>query len=137
MNAAPLLRDDSYCFGCGSENPIGLRLTFHWDGDTYVTRYVPERSHQGWAGRTHGGILALILDEVLSRAALDRHGLDWVTAELTTRLVKPAPIGRALIVRGKVASVRSRLIICHGEVLDEESGQIIATGSAKLMRPVA
>jgi len=133
----PLLRDDSYCFGCGSDNPIGLHLAFHWEGDTYMTRYVPQRAHQGWAGRTHGGILALILDEVLSRAALDRHGMDWVTAELTTRLVKPAPIERALIVKGNVVTVRSRIIICSGEVSDEISGQIIATGIAKLMRPVA
>lgn len=136
-DAPLLLRDDSYCFGCGADNPIGLHLTFHWEGDTYMTRYVPERSHQGWAGRTHGGIIALILDEVLSRAALDRHGMDWVTAELTTRLVKPAPIGRALIVKGQVVTVRSRIIICSGEVSDEIAGQIIATGSAKLMRPVA
>jgi uncharacterized protein (TIGR00369 family) len=130
-----LLRDDSYCFGCGRENPIGLRLTFRWEGDTYLTRYVPEREHQGWAGRTHGGILALILDETLSRAALERHGLDWVTAELTTRLHKPAPILRPLIARGEIKMVRSRIIVCRGEVLDEETGQIIASGEAKLMRP--
>lgn len=130
-----LLRDDSYCFGCGHENPIGLRLTFRWEGDTYLTRYVPEREHQGWAGRTHGGILALILDEILSRAALERHGLDWVTAELTTRLHRPAPILRPLIARAEVKMVRSRIIICRGEVIDEETGQIIASGEAKLMRP--
>jgi len=130
-----LLRDDSFCFGCGRDNPIGLRLTFDWDGDTYLTRYVPEREHQGWAGRTHGGILALILDELLSRAALERHGMDWVTAELSTRLLRPAPIGRPLVGRGRIVSVRSRLIVCQGEVSDEETGQIVASGEAKLMRP--
>jgi len=122
------------CFACGGDNPIGLRLAFHWDGDVYCTRYVPDRMHQGWSGRTHGGMLSLVLDEVLSRVVLARFGFDWVTVEITTRLVRPAPVGRALDVRGKVESVRSRLITSSGEVIDVESGQIIATGLAKLMR---
>ncbi|BDI34359.1 phenylacetic acid degradation protein [Capsulimonas corticalis] len=134
-NSSPLLRDDGMCFGCGSENPIGLHLTFAWDGDTYGARFVPEACHQGWVGRVHGGILALVLDEVLSRAALERHGLDWVTAELTTRLVRPAPTGEPLIVRGRIDSVRSKMILCSGEVVDERSGAVIARGVAKMMRP--
>ncbi|MGO8671984.1 MAG: PaaI family thioesterase [Capsulimonadaceae bacterium] len=134
MSNSLSLTDDGMCFGCGEHNPIGLRLTFGWDGDLYYTRYTPERLHQGWAGRTHGGILALVLDEVLSRAVLERYGLDWVTVELTTRLVRPAPVGRCLRIHGRVGSVRSRLITAEGEVLDEETGRIIASGTAKLMR---
>ncbi|MEO7719187.1 MAG: PaaI family thioesterase, partial [Capsulimonas sp.] len=127
-DGSSLLRDDGMCFGCGSENPIGLHLIFGWDGDTYSTRFIPQAQHQGWVGRVHGGILALLLDEVLSRAALERHGLDWVTAELTTRLVQPAPTGQALIVRGHIESVRPRLILCVGEVIDEATGGVIARG---------
>jgi acyl-coenzyme A thioesterase PaaI-like protein len=138
MSEAPKLplEDNGLCFGCGNRNPIGLRLTFHWDGNIYSTRYVPKQEHQGWAGRTHGGMIALVLDEVLSRAALEQFGLDWVTAELTTRLVKPAPIGEALLVRGWVETVRSKMIVCVGDVIDEKSGVLIARGQAKMMRPL-
>jgi acyl-coenzyme A thioesterase PaaI-like protein len=129
-----LLRDDGMCFGCGKHNPIGLHLTFWWEGDTYYTRYTPERVHQGWAGRTHGGMLSLVLDEMLSRSALERHGLDWVTAEMTVRLRKPAPVGRALLIQARVDNVRSKLITTSAEVLDDESGSILATATAKLMR---
>ena len=129
-----LLRDDGMCFGCGEHNPIGLRLTFWWEGDTYYTRYTPERVHQGWAGRTHGGMLSLVLDEMLSRSALERHGLDWVTAEMTVRLRKPAPVGRTLLIQARVDNVRSKLITTSAEVLDDESGSILATATAKLMR---
>jgi len=128
------LRDDGMCFGCGPHNPIGLHLQFWWEDDTYYTRYTPERVHQGWAGRTHGGILSLVLDEMLSRAALERHGLDWVTAEMTVRLRKPALVGRPLLVQARVDTVRSKLIATSAEVLDEETGIVLATATAKLMR---
>jgi len=82
----------------------------------------------------HGGLLALVLDEALSRAALEKHGLHWVTAELTTRLHAPAAIGEPLRVTARITSVRPRLIVCTGEVRTETSSQLIASGTAKLMR---
>ena len=129
-----VLRDDGLCFGCGPHNPIGLHLQFWWQDDTYYTRYTPAREHQGWAGRTHGGMLSLVLDEMLSRAALERYGLDWVTAEMTVRLRKPAPVGRAYLVQARVDTVRSKMIATSAEVLDEATGAVIATATAKLMR---
>jgi len=131
---AKVLIDDGMCFGCGKDNPIGLKLEFEFDGETYSTTYTPDKTHQGWANRTHGGMLALVLDELLSRVVLVQHGLDWVTVELTTRLIKPAPVGRPLDVRTKIESVRGRLITATGEVVDHETGLTVATGSAKLMR---
>jgi uncharacterized protein (TIGR00369 family) len=122
------------CFGCGPNNPIGLRLTFWWEEDTYCTRFTPERVHQGWAGRTHGGILALVLDEMLSRAVLERHGLTWVTVEMTIRLRRPAPVGRMLRVTSKVESVRSAMISSSALVVDDETGELIASATGKLMR---
>ena len=130
----PTLQDDGMCFGCGPQNSIGLWLTFAWDGDTYVSFWTPAREHQGWANRVHGGLLALVLDEALSRAALERHGLHWVTAELTTRLRKPACVGEALRIEARVVTVRPRLIVCEGEVKTEAGGVVVATGQAKMMR---
>ena len=129
----PRLADDGFCFGCGPHNPNGLKLTFAWDGDTCLTRWTPLPEHQGWADRVHGGLLALVLDEVLSHAALERHGLHWVTASLTTRLKRPASIGHSLRAQARVITVRPRLIVSEGDI-QTESGLLIATGQAKLMR---
>ena len=131
-----LLEDNGLCFGCGPHNPIGLHLTFAWDGDEYGTRWTPEQVHQGWADRVHGGLLALVLDETLSRAALSRHGLNWVTAELTTRLQKPAVVGEPLRARARIIIVRPRLIICEGEIATEADGSVVAAGTAKMMRAI-
>lgn len=129
----PRLTDDGLCFGCGPHNANGLKLAFHWEDDICVTHWTPSREHQGWADRVHGGLLALVLDEVLSRAALERHGLHWVTAELTTRMKAPAPIGLPLRASARVVAVRPRLIVCEGEIRTP-SGLIVASGAAKLMR---
>lgn len=126
------LVNDGYCFGCGPDNPIGLGLTFERDGDVYVGYWTPQKVHQGWADRVHGGLLALVLDEALSFAALETHGLHWVTAELTTRLLAPAMVGEALQVTAWVVSVRPRLVVCAGEVRTGET--VVAVGTAKMMR---
>ena len=128
------LENDHYCFGCGTLNPIGLRLTFAWDGDRYSALWTPQREHQGWAGRVHGGLLALVLDEALSRAALERHGLTWVTAELSTRLKLPATVREPLRVTAWITSVRPRLIACAGEVRTVSDNRLIAAGQAKMMQ---
>ena len=136
MTASALrdLVDNGLCFGCGPHNEIGLKLAFAWDGDTYYTRWTPRPEHQGWADRVHGGLLALVLDEALARAALERHGRQWVTAELTTRLKRPAVVGDPLRIEARIITVRPRLIVCEGEARIETDGLLIATGQAKLMR---
>ncbi len=129
------LKADGLCFGCGPRNAIGLKLSFFWDGDDCCADWTPTREHQGWAGRAHGGLLATVLDEALSHAALERHGLHWVTAELTTRLRRPAAVGEPLRVSARITAVRPRLILCAGEVRTHPGGALVATGQAKMMRP--
>ena len=82
----------------------------------------------------HGGLLALVLDEALSRAALKKHGLHWVTAELSTRLKLPATVGEPLRVTAWIETVRPRLIACAGEVRAVTGNRLIATGQAKMMQ---
>lgn len=129
-----MLSDAGLCFGCGPNNPIGLHLTFAWAGDVYGARWTPAPEHQGWAGIVHGGLLALTLDETLSRAGLERHGLHWVTAALNTRLRRSARVGVPLVIEARIESVRAKLIVCRGEIREQESGLVVATGEAKLMR---
>ncbi|MDR3709823.1 MAG: PaaI family thioesterase [Capsulimonadaceae bacterium] len=131
----PPLLDDGYCFGCGPNNPIGLHLTFAWDETTgdYVTSYTPTREHQGWVGRIHGGLTAVVFDEVLSRVVLYTRDMKWVTAELTTRMIRPIVIGEPLEFRARIVMSRSRLTISEGEAISKRDGVVVATGRAKMM----
>jgi acyl-coenzyme A thioesterase PaaI-like protein len=131
-----MLIDNNYCFGCGASNPIGLCLKFEYDEKLgeYSTVFVPKAEHQGWSDRVHGGLLALVFDEVLSRVALTTISMDWVTAELTTRMLSPALIGKPLIFKARITSRRSRLVMTSAEAIDENLN-VIATATAKLMKP--
>lgn len=52
------------CIGCSPDNPFGLHLCFYEDGDDIVTTWKPSPLYQGWLDTLHGGIQALLLDEV-------------------------------------------------------------------------
>ncbi|MCL5036099.1 MAG: PaaI family thioesterase [Chloroflexi bacterium] len=91
------MTDDNYCFACGKENPIGLKLEFELidDNDGIVTEFTPGREYQGYAGVTHGGIVFTILDECMARLVIG-NGVNAVTAKMTTRFRKPAKTGEKL-----------------------------------------
>jgi len=129
------LADDGYCFGCGPNNPIGLKLEFAWDEKTgdYTTSYAPTREHQGWVGRIHGGLIGVVFDEVLSRVVLVKRGMCWVTAELTTRMIRSIAIGEALEFRGRIVVQRSRITISEGEAVSLRDGAVVASARCKSM----
>ncbi|MGN6674071.1 MAG: PaaI family thioesterase, partial [Thermomicrobiales bacterium] len=72
------------CFACGTRNADGLGLVFRQEGDTIVTEFTPDERFQGFPGVVHGGILATLLDETLSRTATGA-GRWMMTARLDVR----------------------------------------------------
>jgi uncharacterized protein (TIGR00369 family) len=121
------------CFGCGARNMAGLRLRFHAEGDTIVTEYTPEVAFQGFPGVVHGGILATLLDETLSRTAT-AEGRWMMTARLEIRYRHPAPLGRTLRVTARPVSSRARAIQAAGEIrLADEPGVVIATAEGTFL----
>ena len=58
------------CFVCGVRNDAGLKLQFRREDDLVVAEFLPQTQFQGFPGVVHGGILASLLDETLSRTAL-------------------------------------------------------------------
>ena len=126
------VKDDRWCFACGPENPHGLHLAgFHDEGEEHVVRFAPARHHQGWQGVTHGGIVATLLDEVMTRLLYSR-GQDAVTAELTVRYHHPLPTGVAVEARARETERRGRVVRVEAEVRTEE-GTLVASGQGKFM----
>ena len=127
------LEDDHRCFACGRDNPHGLRMSFRiTEKGEIESNFVPEARFQGFKGIMHGGIMSLLLDEMMVNLAWKR-GFHAVSAELTVRLKKPARTGRVIKLCGRIVSAEKRIIRTAAEARDE-SGELLAEAEAVCVR---
>lgn len=130
------LIDDHHCFACGLKNLDGLRL--HWEikGQMMNTQFIPEKKYQGWQGIVHGGILATLLDEAMTRLVGAVCG-SAVTAEMTVRYVMPASIGELLYVQGEIVKESRRLVEMKACIYKQNAaGALVAHAVGKAVKMV-
>jgi acyl-CoA thioesterase FadM len=130
----PLSRlEASDCFGCGTRNPIGLRMIFYRQGNAICSDVVLTRNHVGWQNMAHGGIISTLLDEVMAWAVIYFKRTFFVTRRMTVRYRAPVPVDVPLTVRGAIAP-ESPAGTCRtsGVLLDRE-GKSLATGEAEFV----
>jgi len=126
------LVDNERCFACGLENPDGLRLIWQVEGNVMTTAFSALPKYQGWQGIVHGGILATLLDEAMTRLAWIVCG-GALTAEMTVRYVAPAPIGETFQVRGEIVQ-ESRKLVEMKALIHDASGTLIAHSTGKAIK---
>lgn len=113
------------CFGCGQQNPSGLRLKFFVDEErTIVCRVRLARRFEGPPGHAHGGIIATLLDEAMSKANR-QFGVLAMTRQMEVEYLKPVPLGTALLLTGRHAGSSGRKHHCDAEIAGE-SGVTLA-----------
>jgi uncharacterized protein (TIGR00369 family) len=121
--------NEGLCFGCGRNNPIGLKLSFVRDGDTCRAEFTPDKAHQGWPGVVHGGILTCLLDEAMSYAAYFG-GFTCLTASLEVRLRQPARLEETLVITAAVTRNTKKLIETRARVCLQD-GTVVAESTSK------
>lgn len=85
----PWSEHDGYnCFGCAPHNPAGVRMEFYEDGEELISVWKPGTEYQGWFDTLHGGIQAVLLDEVCGWAVLRKLQTGGVTSKMETRFMK-------------------------------------------------
>jgi uncharacterized protein (TIGR00369 family) len=123
----PYLRlQKNNCFGCGINNPGGMRLKFIYDEERscFICRFRLSKRYTGPPGHTHGGIIATILDEAMGKVNKLR-GVLALTSQITVDYLKPVPLNQSLRAEGREVSVRGRRHINMAEILDQK-GQVLA-----------
>ena len=123
------------CFGCGPNNPNGLRLEFTRTAERSVeTRFKAQPHHCGAPEVIHGGIQATLLDEVFGIVIRSQFASGEVpaivTAEFTLRYRKPAPVGATVIVEGDFLREDGRNRFVEGRMRDEQ-GEVLTTAQAR------
>ncbi|MBU0697911.1 MAG: PaaI family thioesterase, partial [Proteobacteria bacterium] len=94
--------DNHKCFGCSPRNPSGLRMKFYTnDKSLFSSLTVPDHLC-GWDRFVHGGVIATILDEIMSWSAITLLKRIILTKSMTIDFVKPIFIGNRLTAEGKV-----------------------------------
>ena len=89
------------CFVCGGDNPEGLGLHVYGEGTDAVATFTPKPTHQGYPERLHGGIVGLLVDEMLVYAGAP-HGLWGMTAKVRYWVRRPIPLDETLTLRGRL-----------------------------------
>lgn len=131
------------CFGCGERNKTGLRLRFYADAEHVILcRVRLAKRFEGPPGHAHGGVIATLLDEAMSKANR-QFGVLAMTRQMEVEYLKPVPLGTRLLLTGRRAGVEGRKHRCEAE-LTNEAGEVLARGKAlfievdrKLLRKVS
>ena len=107
-----------HCFGCGPQNPEGLHLSFTIDREAHTasTTVVLDERYQGAPGYVHGGIIATLLDEAMSK--LNRPlGVLAMTRQMDVSYLRPVPIGAELLVKSRFLRRDGRKLFHEAELL--------------------
>ena len=108
---------DYNCFGCCPTNPIGTRMRFYEDGDDIVCLWRPTQNHQSWINTLHGGIQAVLLDEVCGWVVFHKLQTAGVTAKMEMRYHKPVSTLLPYIeLRARLQDMRRNVAYVHGEI---------------------
>lgn len=124
---------DMNCFGCGSENHHGLKMTFETNGQRLRSLVTVPDHLRGWSNIVHGGVLSTICDEVMAWAAIFLLKRFILTKTMTMSFLKPVTIGSRLSNFGYVKErIDERNAIMTGEIYNEK-GQLCATSTGEFV----
>ncbi|ALJ19240.1 PaaI family thioesterase [Microbacterium sp. No. 7] len=85
-----------FTLGRGVANPLSPPLAYAWDDDAVRVAFTLGRAHEGPPGAAHGGVSALVLDDLLARVP-QLLGVPRVTRGLDIRYRRPVPLGAPLV----------------------------------------
>jgi uncharacterized protein (TIGR00369 family) len=107
------------CFACREpvRGGLGLRFRTRLDGSV-IARFPCASDYQGYPGRLHGGIEAMLLDAAMTHCLFAR-GIHAVTARLDVRYRRPVGIEKAVWVTARLLRRTRRLCILTAEIVQE------------------
>lgn len=113
------------CFGCGPANPAGLHLEFMLaeDGTVVCAASIPD-TFEGPRGFLHGGIIATLLDETMSKA-IRSHNIVGMTRHMEVDYQRPVPSCTPIRLEGRVYHHEGRKHWAEARIIGE-AGAVLA-----------
>jgi acyl-coenzyme A thioesterase PaaI-like protein len=101
----------------GLASPWGLDIEVHHHGQEVEATVTLRAAHEGAPGRSHGGIVAALFDDVFG-FILGVIRQPAFTGELSIRYEAATPLHRPLVCRGRLAERSGRKLWIEGELVD-------------------
>ena len=129
----------NHCFGCGPNNPFGLKLQFSVTPElSVVCEANLSEFYEGPPGYVHGGVIATLLDEAMSKASRTRK-VTAMTREMRIEYLKPVPsrtpiriLGQFIRSEGRKQWLTGEIQNLRGKVLARADGFFIAIHSDQI-----
>lgn len=133
----------NHCYGCGPDNPHGLRIKSFWDGDESVCTFQPQPHHSaGPKQYLNGGIIATLIDchcvctamanayRRESREIGDAPEIWYVTGAMNVSYLKPTPIDRPVHLRARIVEEKPKKTVVQCSLSSEDNecarGEVVA-----------
>ncbi len=122
------------CIICGIENPSSVKAPFYEMEDGSVMSIFEFKDyHQSYPGRTHGGLITAMLDELGLRSLWPLENTYGVTMEITTKFRRPVPYNQTLKGIGKVIKNMPRFVQSEAKICDLDEN-VLAEATIKYMK---
>jgi hypothetical protein len=122
------------CFGCSTTNPHGLHLRFWYSEQGCFTRCTIPDYLCGLEGIVHGGILALLLDEVAEWTVIARLGRFGITRNISIWYWKLVRTNTEIIVESQIINQDERNAVQRSTIRSAD-GTLMAESRSEWLLP--
>jgi acyl-coenzyme A thioesterase PaaI-like protein len=101
----------------GSSSPWGVDMEVRREAHEAVGRLTLRAAHEGAPGRSHGGVVAAVFDDLMGFVLQIEHQSAF-TGELTVRYLQPVPLDVPLEFRARLRERSGRKLLIDAEATD-------------------
>lgn len=96
-------------------------MEFYEDGDEVISIWKPQPQFQGWIDTLHGGIQAVLLDEICAWVILRKMQTTGVTSKMETRYMKPISTNDShIVLRASIKEVKRNIILVDAAIYNNK-----------------
>ena len=121
------------CFACGSNNGTGFGLKFYKQEDGTVSgNFFADPKFEGYSGIIHGGVVATLLDSVMTHCLLMKD-IPALTGRLLIKYSAPIRTGTVVKLEARIVGESRKIFTLEGKAF--VLGKKVASAKARYMRP--
>lgn len=107
-------------------------MKFVMDDEKCLSYFTPQPEHQSYNGMMHGGLVAVILDEVTGNYLFRKEGKQTYTAKIEIRYRRPLITGEEVLCIGQELRRKGRMVEMRGQIMKED-GTVLAKSTSKMI----